>query len=184
MPITIEIPDSTIAQLQARLERLEAFDRGRALTGALRAAGKPVVERWRDLAPKPGRSGYTGPGKGRRKHGKGLSDALTTKAVSWRSVGGATLIVGADYTIAPHEHLVELGHRRVKGGTVARLKPNRAGKYVTPSAAKISRTGKGSVSGDVPGGYYGRTAVETTQGEFEAALWGHIEKEITATVGV
>lgn len=184
MSIRIEIPESQLSELQQRLEGLEVFDRNKALNGALSAAGKPVVEKWKSLAPRPGKPGYTGPGRARRNGGKGLADALATKTVRWKTGAGATLIIGADYTVAPHEHLVELGHRKVRGGTVAKAKADRAGKFVVPSARNESRTGKGSVGGTVPGGFYGKTAVETTRSEFESALYGHIEQEIKETLGV
>jgi len=52
--------------------------------------------------------------------------------------------VGARYKMAPHEHLAERGHRLVRGGTI-----KSGGR--TRKAKDSSRTGKGTVVGEVKG---------------------------------
>lgn len=67
---------------------------------------------------------------------------------TYKADGAVLTVVGVDTKQAPHEHLILLGHRMVRGGTVVRISGKRAGK--TDKAKDVSRTGKGRIVGFVP----------------------------------
>lgn len=66
-------------------------------------------------------------------------------------------VIGPLYSIAPHAHLVEFGHRIVTGGSASRV--------TSTGIAKRARagTGKGKVGGRTRAFPFGRTAFEKTK---------------------
>jgi len=82
-------------------------------------------------------------------------------------------ITGAIVSGVPYGHLVEEGHRIVTGGRV-----QRAGRF-TP-VSKIGRF-KGSVTGQVAGQHFARTAFETDQAGLTAAVESELQRAVEGT---
>jgi hypothetical protein len=83
-------------------------ERNKAFTAGLRAAGNVVKTRAKELVPKPG---YPGDKPGL----KPLRDTLSVLVKQYSDVWVA--VVGPSRPAGRHGHLVEYGHRLVKGGT-------------------------------------------------------------------
>jgi hypothetical protein len=192
MPYKVGISSKGIEEISQALERLGKGLRASVLERALNYYAKPWVDEWRSMAPQPGKPKYTGPGRGRRKGKGGLADAIGSKVVSRPDGYIVTLIVGADYAIAPHEHLVEKGHdiiigrqgikqtrKSFRGRTIiAPPEVLKAMGYVTETERAARRGGR------VPGGWYGRKAGRSTRPQSEASMMQEIEREITKALTV
>lgn len=73
---------------------------------------------------------------------------------------GGYSAVKPDYNIAPHTHLIEEGHRIVKGGTLSKAKGKR-------KAKNNDNTGKGQIVGFYHGIHMYRNALEQVSGQVE-----------------
>lgn len=178
MPIKVGFSEEGIKELDARLQGIDRSIAKEALQQPLKESAAPFVSKWKELAPQPGKSGYTGPGRGRKKGIGGLSDAIQEKVVAGKDGYLVFLVVGADYSIAPHEHLVERGHdiivNRNGRRAIGRIRQSKFVGSVSAMKKDSRRVGKTKV----PGGWYGRKAQRSTQTQREAILLERIGREI------
>lgn len=150
MPASIEIEG-----FEKAIKELKQFEhevRTKALTNGLRAAGKVVVKKARQLAP----DGLTS-GNSRKKSkkqeaskSKRLRKGLKVKVKHYPE--HTIAIAGADYSKAPHAHLVEQGHEKVLWGK--------------PTGARVE------------GKEFFATAADTTKSEQESALLDELRKPL------
>jgi hypothetical protein len=172
MPIKVGFTEADLTAIDKRLEGLSKFAAMEVLEDPLLESAQPAVDKWRQLAPQPGRARYTGPGRGRKAGKGGLADVIQSKVVRGKDTHVITLIVGADYEVAPHEHLVERGHDIVIGrqGQQTRTTTGRyTGRKTATPRGKAARRG-----GKVSGGFYGRKAMRQTATQRMAILLEHI----------
>lgn len=102
----------------ALLTQMDVLLRGKALTDALKKAGKPVVARAKSLAP------VGGARKGQKAGKKHLRDTITLAARDYGET--KVLVVGPAYPAGAHGHLVEFGsvdRERKSGGSTGRMPP-------------------------------------------------------------
>ena len=130
----LTIPERDLQQLDAKLQGLSAVHQSQVLLNGMRAAGRAVRNRSKELAP-------AGSEPQEDRAALRTIQAYKVKAFLQRDAPVLELRVKAAKR-APHLHLVELGHEIVTGGTVPR---KRGGK--TPRAAKPENTGQGKRTG-------------------------------------
>ena len=127
----LQIPEAELAKLQGKLAALGGVHQSQVLLNGMRAAGRAVRNRAKELAPA---------GKDEDRDGKAsikTDPAWKIKAFLRENEPVLEVRVKAS-SRAPHLHLVELGHEIVKGGTVPRISGGK-----TPQAKDPKNTGQG-----------------------------------------
>jgi len=127
--ITFTLDRDAMRALDAKLARLPLLDRSTALKAGARAAGRAVVSQWRKDIPVGTRSEITSGERGV------LHKALTVKLHPFDD-GGMVIVVGAPHERAPHEWVVEEGHRIVTHAGEDTGKRTRAMHYGDEAAKK------------------------------------------------
>lgn len=137
--VKMVIPTAELRAIDRKIAGLSGIEQSKVLLAGMRAAGRAVRTRAKELAPH---------GKQEDRQGRAAlrsTPAYKITAFVRRNEPVLEVRVKAAKR-APHLHLVELGHDIVKGGTVPR---KQGGK--TPQAIDPSKTGKGRVVGRVAG---------------------------------
>jgi len=108
MTAALVIPTAELQQLDKKLAGLSGIDQSRVLLDGMRAAGRAVRERAKELAPDAASKGYERGAKASVK----TTAAYKVKAFLHENEPVLEVRVKASRR-APHLHLVELGHRIV-----------------------------------------------------------------------
>ena len=139
-----------LTQLGPRIER-------KITRGAMTMAATPVVRQIKANA-----KGMVA-GGAKRKHGKPhLYQTIGKRTKTYAKKGVVYVAVGPLYKLGGyHGHLVEFGHRIVKGGSIARISGKQRGS--APKAKNPTRTGQGKASGIVRPHPFERPAWEATK---------------------
>jgi hypothetical protein len=177
VPLKIAFSKTDLSAIDKRLEGLSKQAAIGLLHGPLLESAEPAVEMWRYIAPQPGRSGYTGPGVGRKKRGVGLANAIRSKVVRGKDSYVLLLIVGAEYDLAPHEHLVERGHEVVIGRQGMQVRDH--GRF-TKTRSAVPKDRAMRRGGKVRGGWYGRKAMRQTESDRGKILLESVGRVIDA----
>lgn len=174
---TVNVDTTEIVATLSRIEN--GFRRGRILIDALRDALEPIAADARELAPQPGKPGYT-PRRGQRRTRKMLKDTIgvVTALVDGGS-RGATLfgLVGPQYPAGASAHLVELGHRMAAGGSLKRIR-NINYKKLSQPKSKRGLTGMGKVVGFVRPRPFMRPAFERHEERIESRMAEAVDRMI------
>lgn len=170
MGATAYINHEVFTDIEKSLLTFAAINRAPAVIKGMRAAVNVVAKRTRDKIPRGNREGSK-QGKPHLKDSVGVSvyqDDVTggvTGRVKWnRKKGGY------------HGHLVEKGHKLVRGGT---LKGPKTSRRNTNRNIDRSRAGKGQVAGEVKGKLYLAQSWEETQQEQMTQLEIGVKKALT-----
>lgn len=173
------------ANFDAVLAKMEEAQSRLAKTGALDYAATvalfPIKTKASQLVTQPGRSDYT-PRYGKvRKSRLPLKDLMVINTRAYRNKNRFVGVVGPMYAKrggGNHGHLVERGHRIVRGGSAERV-----GKYAGKLAplAKNKTRGTGSIAGQVDGKPFLAPAVAQHQNTVEKAFVDAIANWISDT---
>jgi len=146
MSVTVKLDNDAMQALDAKLAELPMLYRNRALRASVKAIGKPIIKRWRQLIP----NRPSVPGKK-----KGVFRKSLTSAVKEYQSNTVVLIVGPRHPQPPHTWWIETGgHEQYRPQMIWR-----EGKAVkTRHEVEWVPTGKRVM----PKGY-GNTAAEQTQ---------------------
>lgn len=158
--------------VEALLERLPIELRTTALTKAVRAAGKVVAERARQLCPPPG---YPGDKPGL----KPLRDTIGVQVRYYEREQDAAVVavVGPEYPAGAHGHLVEFGHRIVGNAQLSEgSSQGEAAAGLFSPAEYLRRAHR--AGGEVAPQPFLRPAADETEAEQRAALAGTLQKEL------
>lgn len=166
-----------IPELVAKLNSLPAAARGESISKAMDDAGRIVSSRMRELVPQPGSPGYS-KRYGKRQAKSKLVDAIDNKTLSYRSekfVGSLAVIRPSlqNGPAARHRHLVQWGHRLVRGGSIQKKQGGTA-----PKAVSKDRRGTGKVVGWVEGRDFIRRAFTDTESQATSAIISGLEASI------
>jgi len=160
MSVTVKIDDDAMQALGEKLEQLPMLYRNRALRKSIKAMGKPLIKRWRQLIPNRPKQ----PGRETGVYRK----SLKSKVVDYPS-NVVVLIVGSESGKAPHAHLVEQGHEM--------WVPKQVWKQETGFVARRETTAV-QTGRRVEGKHYGEMAVEQTQAQQYWAMGKAAKKAI------
>ncbi len=151
-----------INSIDKELGQLAVIHRMPVIKSGLRKACNVVRKRLQGILPKPG---YPGDKPGLTP----LREATATKVVEYdRSV---VALVGYDYTGGgQHGHLVEEGHRIVKGGSLPRTKAT-------------TRKHTGTVKGFVEGRFYLVRAAKDTESEQRTVMHETVSEAVAKAKG-
>ncbi|MFZ5829136.1 MAG: hypothetical protein ACOY3P_03575 [Planctomycetota bacterium] len=105
----------------------------------------------------------------RRGGGKHLYQTIITKVRTYTQRGSVTASIGPSYPAGVHGHLVELGHRQARGGTLRMPKTSRRNKR-----DRNPRTGMGRVIGHVRGKPFLKPAWDRTVHQAAGLIRVHI----------
>lgn len=169
-----------VGRLASKLDVLSAIMKGAAIERGLERAGNAVAKRAKELVPKPGSNDYS-ERRGKRKAKKMLVDTIghVIRGYQGRRFSGRVLVVGPQYPAGAHGHLVEYGHRIVRGGTVARVSTSRsARRSVAMPRSKVGRSGMGKVVGKTRAIPFMVPALKDTQGKIAGMLSGELVQAI------
>lgn len=108
----------------------------------------------------------------KRTEGKHLYQTITRVTRKYRKDLKQVTPVGPRKGEAPHEHLLEMGHRMVVGGTVQRIATMQAA-----SPSKGGQRGKGRVVGFVRGIHWAENAFERSKNEAKSTLERQIARD-------
>lgn len=147
MPNSVTINLGGDRELRDKLSRMTRRMRTSAQRKAVRAGSTPIVQAFRAAAPV---------GKTKR-----LRKAQTRKFKTYANTQTSIAVVGADYKIGPHHHLIE-------AGTAERWR------YSMKDKPGMGYTGKGPALGVF------RSAFEATKGVAKAALESTLRAEVDA----
>jgi len=170
-----------VRQVEESLKRIEdVFVRSQVLPRGMSKALAPIARAGKKLAPQPGSPGYW-ERRGVRKSHKMLRDTIGTVVRQYHdgSKRGYVIVgvVGPMYPAGAVGHLVELGHRQVHGGSVAREATSRWRKKGLPKS-KRGFTGMGRVTGRVAGKPFMKPAFEQHSGRATQIIIDTVQKAI------
>lgn len=136
-----------LAPIAAKLSAAQsAMGSLEVLRDAMQAALYPVANAARSEAPQPGKPDYSERRGARRSRPK-LRDTMRVAARVYARQKRVVGVAGPSYPRGAHGHLVEHGHRLVRGGSTARV--GRWASKAIPAAKLAERTGAGAVAGHV-----------------------------------
>jgi hypothetical protein len=174
MTVKLEIPENDLRELDKKLAGLSGVAQSKVLLDGMRAAGRAVRTRAKELAPIAQTPGYERGAKASVR----TTAAFKIKAFVRRDEPILEVRVKAAKR-APHFHLVELGHRIVTGGTVERT----GGTKKAATSKRTGEQGKGKVKGDVKGRPFLSRGGKYSQAKQIAAMQAAARKAISKLTG-
>lgn len=133
-------------EVDAALSQLDTKIRGVELDRAIGKVGSAIVKRAKELVQRPGMPGYYASTKGRRtKTKKKLVETISWKRRKYDDGRKIVLVAGPEYPAGAHGHLLERGHRIVKGVAITsgrkKATPNqsKAFPFMLPAANDIEQ---------------------------------------------